>query len=123
MRILRPVVSPSAGTMPMLDPKITRGGVVRSQVVRDQSLRQEAIFLQEFAHQFQRCGLIPLGLDQDIQNLSFAIDGAPEISQASINLEIDFVQMLNSLARPALEHAPRRSRSSDGRSSPSARSG
>src|ERR1019366_2080871 len=54
MRILRPVVSPSAGTMPMLDPKITRGGVVRSQVVRDQSLRQEAIFLQEFAHQFQR---------------------------------------------------------------------
>ena len=77
----------------MLDPKITRGGVVRLQVVGDQILRQEAIFLQEFAHQFQRCGLIPLGLDQDIQNLSFTIDGAPEINQASINLEIDFVQM------------------------------
>ena len=80
--------------MPMLDPKITRGGVIRSQIARHQVLRQEAIFLQELAHQFQRCGLIPLGLDQDIQNLSFAIDGAPEISQASINLEIDFVQML-----------------------------
>ena len=70
---------------------MTRGGVVRSQIVRDQVLRQEAIFLQELAHQFQRRGLIPLGLDQDIQNLSFAIDGAPQINQASINLQIDFV--------------------------------
>ncbi len=36
---------------------------------------------------------MPLGLDQDIQNLSFAIDGAPQINQASIDREIDFVQM------------------------------
>ena len=36
--------------MPMLDPKIARRGVVRSQIVRDQFLWQEAIFLQEFAH-------------------------------------------------------------------------
>ena len=79
--------------MPTLDPKITRRGVVRSQKVRDQFLQQEAKFLQQLPHQFQRCGLIPLGLDQDIQNLSFTIDGAPQINQASINLQIDFVQM------------------------------
>ncbi len=79
MRILCPVVSPSAGAMPTLDPKITRRGVVRSQIARDQFLRQEAIFLQQLPHQFQRRGLIPLDLDQDIQNLSFAIDGAPQI--------------------------------------------
>ena len=36
MRILRLVVSPWVGAMPMLDPKITRGGAVRSQIVRDQ---------------------------------------------------------------------------------------
>ena len=36
--------------MPMRDPKFTRRGVVRSQIVRDQILRREAIFLQEFAH-------------------------------------------------------------------------
>ena len=93
MRILRPVVSPSAGAMPMRHPKLTRGGVVRSQIVRDQDLRRDAIFLQELAHYFQRCGLISLALDQDIQNLSLAIDGAPQISQTSIDLEIDFVQM------------------------------
>jgi len=79
--------------MPTLDPEITRGGVVRSQIVRDQILRQKAIFLQRLAHQFQRCGLIPLGLDQDIQNLPFAIDGAPQLNQAPINPRIDLVKM------------------------------
>jgi hypothetical protein len=89
--------------MPMLDPKITRGGVIRSQIVRHQIFRQEAILLQEFAHQFQRCGLIPLGLDQDIQNLSFAIDGAPQINQTTINFQIDFAQMPGCVwLRPAL---------------------
>ena len=98
--------------MPTLDPKITRGGVVRSQIVRDQFLWQEAIFLQELAHQFQRCGLIPFGLDQDIQNLSFAIDGAPQINQASINLQIDFVQMPSGVRlRPAFTKVSRDYRS------------
>ena len=50
MRIFRPIVSPSAGAMPMLDPKITRGGMVRSQIVRDQVFRREGIFLEELAH-------------------------------------------------------------------------
>ena len=43
--------------------------------------------------QFQRLGLTPLGLDHDIRNLPFAIRGAPEINHASIDLEIDLVQM------------------------------
>ena len=79
--------------MPTLDPEIRRGGVVRSQIVRDQTLRQEAIFLQKLAHQFQRWGLIPRGLDQGIQNLPFAIDGAPQINQTPINPQIDLVKM------------------------------
>jgi hypothetical protein len=45
------------------------------------------------ARQFERRCLIPLGLDQDFQKLSFAIDGAPEIDQASIDLQIDRVEM------------------------------
>ena len=77
MRILRPVVSPSAGAMLMRDPKVTRRGVVGSQIVGDQIFWQETIFLQELAHQFQRRCLIPLDLDQDVQNFSFAIDGPP----------------------------------------------
>jgi hypothetical protein len=62
MRILGPIVSPSAGAMPMRDPKFARGGVVRSQIVRNQSLRQEAIFLQKLAQEFQRGTLVPFRL-------------------------------------------------------------
>ena len=36
--------------MPMPGPKVTRRGLVRSQIVGHQILRQEAIFLEELAH-------------------------------------------------------------------------
>ena len=102
MRIFRPFVAPSSGVMPTLDPEITCSGAVRPQFVRDHCLWQKAIFLQELAHQFQRCGLIPLGLDQHVQNLSFTINGSPEIDQASIALQIGFVEMPYSVRlRPA----------------------
>jgi hypothetical protein len=60
--------------MLMLDPEFSRGGVVRSQIIRDHVIRYEPIFRQQLPHQFQRGGFILLSLDQDIQNLSFAID-------------------------------------------------
>ena len=80
--------------MPTLDSEIARSGAVKPQIVRDQCLLQEATFLQEFTHQFQRRGLIPLGLDQHVQDLSFSIDRSPEIDQASIDLQIDFVEIV-----------------------------
>src|SRR5271166_4700245 len=93
MRILRPVVSPLASAMPMRDPKIAGGGAVRSQFVRDQSLRQEAIFFQKLAHEFQRRALVPFRLDQHIEDLALGVDGAPQINHAAIDLEIDFIEM------------------------------
>lgn len=77
MQNLCPVVSLSSGTMRMLGSKITHDGVARSQSVRDRFFWGEAIFLHELAHQFLRSGIISLGLDQAIQNLSFAIDDTP----------------------------------------------
>ena len=79
--------------MPMLDPKITRGGVVRSQIVRDQIIRQEAIFLQQLAYRFQHGTLVPFRLDQDVEDLALGIDGAPKIDHAAVDFQIDFVQM------------------------------
>ena len=74
----------------MCDPKFARGGVVRSQIVGDQSHRQEAIFLQKLAHEFQRRSLVPFRLDQHIEDLALGIDGAPQIDQAAIDFQIDF---------------------------------
>ena len=75
--------------MPMGDPKFARGGMVRSQIVGDQSLRQEAIFLQKLAHEFQRCTLVAFRLDQHIEDLALGIDGAPQIDQAAIDFQIE----------------------------------
>jgi hypothetical protein len=62
MRILGAVVLPSTALMAAFDPKIVGGGAIRPQVVRDQPIGNEAIFLQKFPHQFQRGMLVSLGL-------------------------------------------------------------
>ena len=93
MRILRAIVAPSPALVAIRDPEFASCGAIRPQVIGDDFVRHQAILLQQLAHQFQRCGLIPLGLNQDIRNLSFAIDGAPEINQASIDLELDLIRM------------------------------
>ena len=77
--------------MSTLDPEFTCGGALRPQIARDHCLRQEAKFLQEFAHQFPRRGLIPFGLDQHVQNLFFTISRSQNIDQASVDLQIDFL--------------------------------
>ena len=79
--------------MQMPDPETTRGRTIRSQIVGDHRLRHEAKFLQQLAHQFERGGPIAPGLDENIQDFAFRVDGAPEINETSINLEIDLVQM------------------------------
>ena len=79
--------------MQMPDPEITRCRTIRSQIVGDHRLRREAKFLQQLAHQFERGGPIAPGLDENIQDFAFRVDGAPEIDETSINLEIDLVQM------------------------------
>jgi hypothetical protein len=66
-------------------------GAVRSQIVRDQRFRQEAIFLQKLAHEFQRGALAPFRLDQHIEDLAFGVDCAPQIDHAAIDFQIDFV--------------------------------
>ena len=93
MRVLDTIVPPSTALMAVRDPEIAGSGAIRPQVIGDQPIGNEAVFRQKLAHQFQRRGLIPRGLDQDIQNLAFAIDGTPQVDQAPTNLEVDFVQM------------------------------
>ena len=45
------------------------------------------------ARQFERRLLVPPGLDQHIKNFALGIHGTPEVDQATIDLEIDFVEM------------------------------
>src|ERR1700726_4625357 len=102
MRILRSIVAPSATLVAFCDSKMTGRGGIRSQLIRDELVWDKAIFLQQLAHQFQRRPLVPPGLDQHIKNFALGIHGAPEVDQATIDLEIDFVEMPDGMRlRPA----------------------
>jgi hypothetical protein len=87
--ILSSIVLPSPALAPTFKSKIARRRAVRSQVLRDQSLRRKGVFLEKFAHQFQRS--IPL--DEDIEDLAFGVDCAPEIDHPATDFQIDLVQM------------------------------
>ena len=62
---------------------------VRLQVVGDQPIGNEVIFLQQLAHQFQRRVLVSPGPNQDIEDLAFGVDRAPEIDYPAVDFQVD----------------------------------
>ena len=102
MRILGSIVKPSTAFMAFCDSKVIRCSPIRSQVICEELVWDKAIFLQQLAHQFERRPLVASGLDQHIKNFALGIYGTPEVDQATIDLEIDFIEMSDSVGlRPA----------------------
>jgi hypothetical protein len=93
MRILGSVVALSTAFMAFCESKLTGCSSIRSEVICDQLVGDKAIFLQKLAHQFERRPLVPPGLDEYIENFTLGIHGTPEVDQATINLEIDLIEM------------------------------
>src|SRR5271169_474694 len=79
--------------MQVVDAEIEGRCAVGPQIVRDQSIRNDGVFPQKLAHQFQRGMLVALGLDQHIQNLALGVDGAPQVNHAPIDFQINLVKM------------------------------
>src|SRR5271157_6562933 len=88
-----PVVLPSPAVMQVVDAESEGRCAVGPQIIRDQSIRNDGVFPQKLAHQFQRGVLVAPGLDQHIQNLALAVDGAPQVNHAPIDFQIDLVKM------------------------------
>ena len=102
MRILRSIVAPSTAFMTFCDPKMTGCSSIRSEIIRDELVWDKAIFLQQLAHQFERDPFVSPGLDQHIKNFALGVDGTPEVDQATVDLEIDLVEMPSRMRlRPA----------------------
>src|ERR1035437_329275 len=103
MRILRSIVAPSTAFIAFCESKLTGCSSIRSEIICDELVWNKAIFLQKLAHQFERRPLVPPGLDQHIKNFALGIHGTPEVDQATIDLEIDFVEMPGRMRlRPAV---------------------
>src|SRR5262245_24186631 len=93
MRVLRPVVVPSATLMSFCDSKVVDCGSIRFEIIRDELVWHKTISLQKLAHEFQGRPLVPFALDQNIKDFALGVDGAPQIGHAAIDFQIDFVEM------------------------------
>jgi hypothetical protein len=85
--------------MAAFDSQVPRRGTVRSEIVCDHSLGDNGVFLEKLAHQFQRGMLVSLRLDQHIEDLTFSVDGAPEMNYPPIDFQIDLVEMPSGVRR------------------------
>ena len=54
---------------------------------------QKPCDLSSFRISFSVCALVPARLHQDVQDLTFAIDGTPKINALAVNLDEDFIEM------------------------------
>jgi hypothetical protein len=52
---------------------------VGSQFIGDDYRRNEALPSKEFPQQLHRRGFVAVGLDQDLENLAFAVDSTPHV--------------------------------------------
>jgi hypothetical protein len=77
MRILRSIVAPSTALMAFGKSKLTGCSPIRTQVIGDELVWDKAVFLQKLAHQIERRPLVPPGLDENVENFTLGIDGAP----------------------------------------------
>lgn len=93
MGVFRPVVAAPAGDMFVLHAEIGQGRSIGRQLVCYDGIRRETLFLEQLAHQLERCFLIAAGLDQNIQHNSFGIDRSPQVHPSAVDRDEDLIQM------------------------------
>ncbi len=78
MRILRSIVGTQSLLVQSREANFAKRRPVGSEFVGDDSLGNEALTSKQFPQQPQRRGLVALGLDQDFENLAFAVGMAAQ---------------------------------------------
>lgn len=93
MRILRSIVGTQSLLVQSREANFAKRRSVGSEFVGDDNLRNEALTSKQCPEQPQRRGFIALGLDQDLKNLAFAVDGAPHVHFLSRERDHHFIEM------------------------------
>src|SRR5688500_1644433 len=68
-------------------------GTIRRVFDRDPLVRPHPLLFQEFAHELTSSTLIPPGLDQHVEDLTFPIDSPPEIHLLATNADRHLVEV------------------------------
>jgi hypothetical protein len=93
MKILSPIVEPAAGDVSRRHAKITQCCAMRWQFVCHDSGWTEALRLEKLSHEFQRGLLVSSRLHQNVEDLAFTIDRAPQIHTFAVHRNEDLIQM------------------------------
>ena len=93
MRILRPIVEPTADLVPLGgNADIVRRRRIGPKAIGDDRPRS-AVFLHDALQKLERCGLVPLRRDHCFQNLTFVIDRPPQVAELAVDLHESLIQM------------------------------
>ena len=79
MGILSLVVLPTTCVVSPRKPKFAQRRAVRSELVGHDGGWSDAVLLQEFSHQLERRLAVSPWLNQDVQDLAFAVHGTPDV--------------------------------------------
>ncbi len=93
MRVLGPIVLPQTLLMPRRQSKFPECRSVGSELVRDDNPWCKSLVLKKLAHQLQRGSTVTPGLDQEVQNLTFAINSTPKIYPLAADRDEHLVQV------------------------------
>lgn len=96
------IVSQPARSVAILTTQNLHCGLIRSQAIGHDCVRHEALVFEQFPEQFQRSRLVAALLDQDVENFTFLVDGAPHEHANSVDPHDHFVEMPNAGGTSAL---------------------
>src|ERR1700688_4394332 len=78
MRILGPIVLAQALLVASQQSDCGLCRAVRAKLIGHQHIGREALFLEQLAHQFHRCSFVAPSLHEQVENLAFVVNRAPE---------------------------------------------
>src|SRR5580700_2098911 len=93
MRILGPIVLAQPLLMARRQSDLGPCRAVRAQLVGHQNIGCEAFFLEQLAHQFHRCSFIAPPLHEQVENLAFVVNRAPEPELPARNHHSHLIEM------------------------------
>ena len=84
MGILCPVILPATCVVPPRNTKFAQRRAVGSELVGHDGDWSDALLLQEFSHQLERRLAVSPWLNEDVQDLAFAVHGTPDVQLSAV---------------------------------------
>ena len=103
MGILCPVILPATCVVPPRNTKFAQRRAVGSELVSHDGGWRDALILQEFSHQLERRLAVSPWLNEDVQDLAFAVHGTPDVQLSAVDGDEHFIE----IHRPSGRGRPR----------------